>query len=66
MRLQPKSKGVWKKKKKKKKKKGEAKNVTLREKPMKRKINTQVPLRQNAEEKGRGKGLEAVWGDENE
>jgi len=40
--------------------------VTL-EKSMNPKINTQnVPLRQNTEEKGRGKGLEAVWGDENE
>ena len=30
-------------------------------------INTQhVTLRQNAEEKGRGKGLETVWDDENE
>jgi hypothetical protein len=26
---------------------------------------TPVPLRQNAEEKGRGKGLQEVWGDEN-
>jgi hypothetical protein len=25
-----------------------------------------VPLRRKAEEKGRGKGLKAVWGDENE
>jgi hypothetical protein len=31
------------------------------------KIYTQhVPLRQNAEEKGRGKELKAVWDDENE
>ena len=31
------------------------------------KINTQhVPFRQNTEEKVRGKGLESVWGAENE
>jgi hypothetical protein len=31
------------------------------------KINTQnVPLRQNTEEKVRGKGLKVMWGDENE
>jgi hypothetical protein len=31
------------------------------------KINTRyVQLRQNAEEKGRGKGLKEVWGDEDE
>jgi hypothetical protein len=30
------------------------------------KMNTQhVPLRQNVEKKGRGKGLKTVWSDEN-
>jgi hypothetical protein len=47
-----------------KKKRGIWRGVTL-ETDKSAKINTQhVP--QNAEEKGRGKELKAVWGDENE